>query len=438
MRTLTAACCSAATCVSVAASPGEPPYYTIVRLGSLSNGNCVAMGISDPTPVGPVVVGNSFSTFTPPTLSWRAVAWRPDVSLAPKDLLTFAQAGNSTLARAQDVSPNGAYIVGGSSYIPGGGTRWLFDPVTGQVTGIQALSGLPGDGSEGIAVNSAGRAAGYSMTDSSNTRGVTWAPGNSTAVLLPTPAGSGGLRMAREISEPPLEHIVGRCDMSSTPTTRPIIWKKSVGVYQMGQIADLVGPAEVHDAMGISPDGTTMVGFGALPGGQAAGIAWDSTTNDATAYTPICCAQNVVYDMNNHGVAVGYTALNFQMFRAIIWWEGQPYDLSSRIINDPEIGDNLFLQVATGINNAGQIVGMISGLGAEEPLSPGTAYILTPVVRQVPSDLTGDGVVDGADLGTLLGAWGSCANCGACAADFTGDCVVDGADLGVLLGDWTI
>ncbi len=51
-----------------------------------------------------------------------------------------------------------------------------------------------------------------------------------------------------------------------------------------------------------------------------------------------------------------------------------------------------------------------------------------------PGDLNGDGVVDGADLGLLLGAWGSTTNA---AADLSDDGVVDGADLGLLLGAWT-
>ncbi len=47
-------------------------------------------------------------------------------------------------------------------------------------------------------------------------------------------------------------------------------------------------------------------------------------------------------------------------------------------------------------------------------------------------DLTGDGIVDGADLGRLLGAWGT----GAGAADLNQSGLVDGADLGLLLGAW--
>ena len=47
-------------------------------------------------------------------------------------------------------------------------------------------------------------------------------------------------------------------------------------------------------------------------------------------------------------------------------------------------------------------------------------------------DLDGNGSVDGADLGLLLGTWGS----NDCAADLNQDGVVDGADLGALLGAW--
>ena len=51
-------------------------------------------------------------------------------------------------------------------------------------------------------------------------------------------------------------------------------------------------------------------------------------------------------------------------------------------------------------------------------------------------DLTGDGVIDGADLSVLLGYWGPC-GLGPCeAADLTGDGQIDGADLSVLLGGW--
>jgi hypothetical protein len=51
-------------------------------------------------------------------------------------------------------------------------------------------------------------------------------------------------------------------------------------------------------------------------------------------------------------------------------------------------------------------------------------------------DLNSDGVVGGADLGILLGAWGACPTSGGCPADLNGDGIVGGADLGILLGAW--
>jgi predicted outer membrane repeat protein len=63
--------------------------------------------------------------------------------------------------------------------------------------------------------------------------------------------------------------------------------------------------------------------------------------------------------------------------------------------------------------------------------APGAA-----VPTMSPADLNGDGAVDGADLGLLLGAWGPCLK-SCCLADLNGDGFVDGADLGLLLGAWS-
>ena len=49
-------------------------------------------------------------------------------------------------------------------------------------------------------------------------------------------------------------------------------------------------------------------------------------------------------------------------------------------------------------------------------------------------DVDGNGVVNGGDLGLLLGDWGPCPK--GCAGDINGDGVVNGADLGLLLGAW--
>ncbi|MCE2881947.1 MAG: hypothetical protein LW636_06280 [Planctomycetaceae bacterium] len=49
-----------------------------------------------------------------------------------------------------------------------------------------------------------------------------------------------------------------------------------------------------------------------------------------------------------------------------------------------------------------------------------------------PADLNGDGVVNAADLSTLLGQWGSAGS-----ADLNGDGIVGAPDLSILLGAWT-
>ena len=60
----------------------------------------------------------------------------------------------------------------------------------------------------------------------------------------------------------------------------------------------------------------------------------------------------------------------------------------------------------------------------------GRGVYVTALAACCPGDLNGDGVVDTADLGVLLGVFGTTD----AAADLNGDGVVDTADLGVLLG----
>lgn len=58
---------------------------------------------------------------------------------------------------------------------------------------------------------------------------------------------------------------------------------------------------------------------------------------------------------------------------------------------------------------------------------------IDPPAPACPADLTDDGLVDGGDLGLLLGDWGQGA---ASPADLDGSGLVDGGDLGLMLGAW--
>lgn len=61
------------------------------------------------------------------------------------------------------------------------------------------------------------------------------------------------------------------------------------------------------------------------------------------------------------------------------------------------------------------------------------AYEATPAICI--GDINGDGFVNGADLGLLLGSWGNC-TAAPCVGDLNCDGIANGADLGVLLGQW--
>ena len=61
--------------------------------------------------------------------------------------------------------------------------------------------------------------------------------------------------------------------------------------------------------------------------------------------------------------------------------------------------------------------------------------VVVPEAPPCPGDIYEDGVVNSADLGILLSAWGACGG-GECPADINADGQVDSADLGELLSGW--
>ena len=86
--------------------------------------------------------------------------------------------------------------------------------------------------------------------------------------------------------------------------------------------------------------------------------------------------------------------------------------------------------------------GNLDGIGGEDLflVDTGGAATLQGVIQTVrpflgawiAGDANGDGVINGVDLGVLLGAWGT----SFAAADFNHDGIVNGIDLGILLGAW--
>jgi hypothetical protein len=112
------------------------------------------------------------------------------------------------------------------------------------------------------------------------------------------------------------------------------------------------------------------------------------------------------------------------------------YDLSWYTIDGgggTSTGGGFTLSGTIGQPDAGSMINeqfeLVGGFwsGATAPSEP-----KCPIV----GDLNCDGVVDGADLLILLGAWGACADPADCPADLNDDGAVDGGDLLILLGNW--
>ena len=82
----------------------------------------------------------------------------------------------------------------------------------------------------------------------------------------------------------------------------------------------------------------------------------------------------------------------------------------------------------TGLNHAVRVtvaaLSIVLGLGAA-----------APATAQCPGDLTGNGLVNGADLGLVLAAWASDGT-DEPGSDVNQDGIVNGADLAFVLGAW--
>ena len=103
-------------------------------------------------------------------------------------------------------------------------------------------------------------------------------------------------------------------------------------------------------------------------------------------------------------------------------------------IDPPFAFENVALGVPTLLPPGGtaQLLfgGSLSSIGAG--IGADITLVATGDLLCVAADLNCDGVVNGADLGILLAAWGTSGP-----GDLNGDGIVDGADLGLLLTAWT-
>jgi len=113
------------------------------------------------------------------------------------------------------------------------------------------------------------------------------------------------------------------------------------------------------------------------------------------------------------------------------WVRVQGFDAKDVLVvsvDAPPIGAGAFAGFVTDVPVARVVVTPLGNFDGANGLDDLTVSIVPP--EPCPADLNHDGIVDGADLGELLSAWGTSA------FDLACDGSTDGADLGVLLAAW--
>jgi hypothetical protein len=95
----------------------------------------------------------------------------------------------------------------------------------------------------------------------------------------------------------------------------------------------------------------------------------------------------------------------------------------------PNWGFAILPEIISGNDDGIEI---FSSESANPLLRPAIEVVYASVGPALPSDLNGDGAVNGADLASLLASWGSSGS-----GDLDGNGVIDAADLALLLADWT-
>lgn len=391
---------TAAAAVLVASSsfggaPAAPPKFRLVELGVLPSGvSSAANAIND----AGVIVGHSTG---PEMTSYpHAVAW---IEGEIVDLTGLGVSG----ATASAVNGPGT-IVGMSDELGLNAFAWGEGRLSPLPAKFMCCSGALGVNDAGVIV---GRAA-ISQLGTPNEAAI-WVDG----VFAPLPSLGFSYDVPYAINNSGV--VVGSSDDEAG--YQPVVWAGD------GRGGTLEAPPTVlptfggawSEALAINDDGL-IVGHSMGPSGSRA-AAW---RHGEIAELPSPGAfYSMAYAVNEAEWIVGFAAAPVIGARATLWIEGEAHDLNTLVVGEDLPSYELY--DARGINDSGRIVGEAIIDGAFR------GYLLIPVA---PADLNSDGVVDGADLGLLLSAWG---RCGGCAADIDGSGAVDGADLGLLLAGWS-
>ena len=395
----------------------------------------------------------------------------PFALLATMCVTPIAAAGTVTFemipgaVSASDMSPDGRYIVG----VLTTGTGYIWDtvlnqvielppnPTEGQPYDVVAVSdngqvvlgnmqspGRPGVeahiwtastgqwttlGSDPTAVSGCGsRSTGYELNgDGSVAVGLTWWNGCHASGFRWTQADGmkrldtlgNGTNRASVVNS--AGNVIGGFAQGTFDRT-PTIW----GANGAGELLDPPNGDAQGEVFGMSHSGSILLGSW---NGKA--CKWSNAGAVRTQIgngTALPGWVGNAMDIANNGTIVGFDFLVGNR-RAWIVPPGAStmVDLKNYVIaNGGTVPTTTVLEVAQAISSNGSaIIGHTAFLGAW-------------IIRQTPTNLCsadmapagGDGIVDGTDLGVLLGSWGTPFY------DLNDDGTTDGTDLGVLLGAW--
>jgi uncharacterized membrane protein len=216
--------------------------------------------------------------------------------------------------------------------------------------------------------------------------------------------------------------VTGASNGQGALALKPFRWTQKGGFEVLPQLVNGVPatPSDINDS-------NVVVGRGGLSLFANKAVYWDAQGAIHPLPSIVANPNDIgVLAVNNANVMVGFELLN--EFEARIWIDEEVFHLQEFVTDLPE---GIELQRAIDINTNGDIV-VEAGTVVDGQIQF-VSVLLTPIAEGGDPDINGDGVVDGADLGLLLGAWDSAD----AAADLNGDGTVDGADLGILLSAWS-
>ncbi len=377
--------------------------------------------------------------------------------LAHADSVTFEFLGAGY--GANDMSPDGRYIVGDTPT-----SSYVFDTV------LQTWTYLPADNYDAVAVSDDGKTVvGCKYFEFQPGQwaevAVRWTEASgqwSSLGFLPTagfcPSRSNAYEMSGDGSV-----VVGLSWVGCSG--RGFRWTEATGMVELQNLANGNNRASVVSGNGNVIAGFAQGSFSRTPaqwGSTAAGVLldppngdivgevhgmndsgtillaeWDGkankVTNGGTVRTQIGAGvmlpgwTGIPMDIANNGTVVGFDILGGNRRAWIqLGGTGPLVDLRAYAeANGANIPPDLLLEVPQAISTDGTL---IIGHGFGGAWTIRIASSIACVGDLAPTG--GNGVIDGADLGALLSAWGTPA------ADLDGDGNTGGSDLGILLGGW--